>query len=57
MSDMVHVMYSVELHKSEDVRAICKDQHVEKKNELFVGNNIFLREIHAKFIFFLQAEN
>lgn len=28
---MVHVMYNVELHKSEDVRAICKDQHVEKK--------------------------
>lgn len=50
-------MNIVELYKSVDVRAICEDQHVEKNQELFVGNIIFLRDIHSKIIFFLQAEN
>lgn len=31
---------------------VYKDQHVEKNNELFVRNNIFLRDIHSKFIIF-----
>lgn len=34
---------------------VCKDQHVEKNHELFVRNNIFLRDIHSKLIFFIAG--
>lgn len=53
----VNRMNIVEHYKSVDIRTICEDHHVEKNQELFVGNIIFLRDIHSKITCFLQVEN
>jgi len=56
--DRIRSMNNAELQKSEDVKAICSCRSACRKNhELFVRNNICLRDLHSKFIFFLQAKN